>query len=85
MDLILWLMAALGACFFVYLLYTGQFKWLLGVVRNMALGIVGMLGLNALLSGIGLTVGVNAITAIVVGLLGIPGFLFLYAARLLVG
>jgi len=85
MDPIIWLMVALGLGFFVYLLYTGQFKWLLGVVRNMALGIVGILGLNVLLSGMGLTVGVNAITALVVGLLGLPGFLFLYAAQFLVG
>jgi len=78
-------MAALGLGFFVYLLYTGQFKWLLGVVRNMVLGIVGILGLNVLLSGMGLAVGVNAITVLVVGLLGLPGFLFLYAAQFLVG
>ena len=85
MNPIVWLTVALGAGFFVYLLYTGQFKWLLGVVRNMALGIVGILGLNVLLSGIGLAVGVNAITALIVGLLGLPGFLFLYAARFLLG
>ena len=85
MDPIIWLMAALGLGFFVYLLYTGQFKWLLGVVRNMVLGIVGILGLNVLLSGMGLAVGVNAITVLVVGLLGLPGFLFLYAAQFLVG
>ena len=85
MDPIIWLMAAFGIGFFVYLLYTGQFKWLFGVLRNMALGIVGILGLNVLLSGIGLAVGVNVITVLVVGLLGLPGFLFLYAAQFFVG
>jgi len=70
MDPILWLMGVLGVGFFIYLLYTGQFKWLFGVVRNMALGIIGILGMNVLLSGVGLVVGVNAITVLVVGLLG---------------
>jgi len=81
----MWLLFALGAMFFVYLLYTGQFKWLLGVVRNMVLGVAAMLGLNVLLAGVGLAVGINAVTALVVGLLGIPGILLLYAARVIVG
>jgi len=85
MEPIIWLMMAVCACFLAYLLYTRQFKWLIGVVRNMALGIVGILGLNALLSGIGIAVGINAITALIVGLLGLPGLMFLYAARFLVG
>ena len=85
MSPVMWLLAALGVGFFAYLLYTGQFKWMLGVVRNMALGVLAILGANALLVGVGLSVGVNAITALVVGLLGIPGFLFLYAAQMLVG
>jgi len=85
MDPIMWLIVALGLGFFVYLIYSGQFKWLLGVVRNMMLGIVGILGLNMLLSGVGLVVGVNAVTALVVGLLGLPGLLFLYVAQFLVG
>jgi len=78
-------MMAVCACFLAYLAYTGQFKWLLGVVRNMALGIIGMLGLNLVLSGMGVAVGVNAVTALIVGLLGLPGLLLLYAARFLVG
>jgi len=84
MDIIIWAMIAFGLVFFAYLLYTGQFRWLFGVVRNMVLGVVGILGLNILLSGMGLAVGVNIITVLVVGLLGIPGFLFLYAAQLIV-
>jgi len=64
-------------------MYTGQFKWLVGVVRNMALGIIGILGINTLLSSMGVAVGVNAITILSIGLLGIPGLLLLYATQLL--
>ena len=85
MDPIVWLMLAVGAIFLVYLLYTGQFKWLVSIIRNIVLGIMGILGLNTLLAGVGIAVGVNAITALIIGLLGVPGFLLLYAAQVLVG
>ena len=85
MDSFMWLMLALGAGFLAYLLYTRQFGWLLRVVRNMALGVAGMLVFNLMLAGMGLSVGINAITALVVGLLGAPGFLLLYAAQMMIG
>jgi len=85
MGSFMWLMVALGAGFLAYLLYTRQFGWLLRVVRNMALGIAGILIFNSMLGGFGLSVGINAVTALVVGLLGAPGFLLLYAAQMMVG
>jgi len=85
MDSIMWLMLALGAGFLAYLLYTRQFGWLVRVVRNMALGVAGMLVFNLMLNGFGLSVGINAVTALVVGLLGAPGFMMLYAAQMMIG
>jgi len=85
MDGLMWLMAALGIGFLAYLLYTRQFRWLFSVARNMAVGIAGMLVLNLLLGNMGLTVGINAATALVIGLLGAPGFLLLYASQMLIG
>ena len=85
MDSFMWLMAALGIGFLAYLLYTRQFGWVMRVVRNMGLGVAGMLLFNFLLSGFGLSVGINAVTALVVGLLGAPGFLLLYAAQMIIG
>ena len=85
MDSFMWLMAALGIGFFAYLLYTRQFGWVVRVIRNMAFGVVGILIFNFLLSGFGLSVGINAVTALVVGLLGAPGFLLLYAAQMMIG
>jgi len=80
----MWLFLAFGFGFFAYLMYTRQFKWLLGVVRNLALGVVGILIFNFLFSSMELAVGVNPITALTVGLLGAPGFLLLYATQMLV-
>jgi inhibitor of the pro-sigma K processing machinery len=85
MDLIMWVILGLCLCFVAFLLITRQFKWLLRVIRNMALGAAGIFAANALLVGTGLAVGVNVITALVVGVLGLPGFMMLYLAQLLVG
>lgn len=83
MDPVLILLIVLGIGFAGYLLYSGQFRWVFGVVRNMFLGIGAIFGINFILPS--MAVGVNAVTAIIVGLLGLPGFLLLYAARLLAG
>ena len=83
MDIFFWLLPALGVAFAAYLLYTRQFKWLIGVARNAGLGIVGILLLNFAFAGFGLAVGINALTVLVVGVLGAPGFLLLYATALL--
>jgi len=84
MDAIMWLILALGLGFFAYLLYTRQFKWLVSVARNMTLGVIGLLLFNYLFSGMELAVGINAVTTLVIGLLGAPGFLLLYATQMLV-
>jgi len=81
----MWLMLALGAGFLAYLLYTRQFGWLLRVIRNMAVGVAGILVFNMMLTGFGLSVGINAVTALIVGLLGAPGFMLLYAAQMMIG
>ena len=81
----MWLMLALGAGFLAYLLYSRQFGWLLRVGRNMAFGVAGMLLFNFILTSFDLSVGINAITALVVGLLGAPGFLLLYATQMMIG
>jgi len=85
MDSIMWLMLALGAGFLAYLLYTRQFGWFLRVLRNMAIGVAGMLVFNLMLGGFGLSVGINVVTALIVGLLGAPGFMMLYAAQMMIG
>ena len=85
MDNFMWLIIAVGVGFFAYLLYTRQFMWLFGVMRNMLLGVGGILAFNFVLAGLCIAVGINAVTALVVGLLGVPGFLLLYASQVLIG
>ncbi|MCL2578297.1 MAG: pro-sigmaK processing inhibitor BofA family protein [Defluviitaleaceae bacterium] len=82
MDSIVWILLGFG--FLSYLMYTHQIKWLLGVARDSACGTVGLLLFNIVFSGFGLAVGVNALTVLVVGVLGAPGFVLLYATQMLV-
>jgi inhibitor of the pro-sigma K processing machinery len=77
------LILAAGACFLGYLLYTRQFKWLGGVIRNAVLGVAGILALNTVLAPMGVAVGVNALTAFIVGILGLPGLMLLYVGRIM--
>jgi pro-sigmaK processing inhibitor BofA len=84
MDSFVWLLVALGVGFVAYLLYTRQVKWLMGVAGNAACGVAGLLLFNFAFSGFGLAVGINAVTVLVVGVLGAPGLLLLYATQLLV-
>ena len=83
MDLLIWLILACIIGFFGYVLYTRQGKWLLSVVRNMVLGTIGILVLNFLLIDAGVTIGINLITTMIVGLLGVPGFFLLFATQIL--
>jgi hypothetical protein len=75
------LLLTAGVCFVGYLLYTRQFKWLFGFARSAFLGAVGILAANTLLIPAGIAVGVNAMTLFIVGILGLPGLLLLYAAQ----
>jgi len=85
MDTITWVLLFLCLGFVAVLAYTRQFPWLLKVGRNMILGAGGMLAANAALTTLGVAVGVNVITMLVVGVLGVPGFLMLYLASVMVG
>lgn len=56
-------------------------EWLLNLVMRSILGTVGIYFINMVLGflGISLGVGINAVTVLTSGILGIPGLLALYA------
>ena len=82
MNSYVWLLLAL--VFAGVIIYTRQLNWVAGVAKNSAIGVFGLLLFNFLFSGFGLAVGVNIVTTLVIGVLGAPGFLLLYAAQMLV-
>jgi hypothetical protein len=76
------ILLALAGAFVSYLIYSRQTKWFVGVARNSVCGIGGLLLFNFAFPSI--AVGINAVTVLIVGVLGVPGFFLLYATRLLV-
>lgn len=59
-------------------------EWLLNVAMRSILGTIAMYFANGALAsmGIGLQVGINAVTILTTGILGIPGILALYGIGL---
>lgn len=59
----------------------GKIEWLINLVMRSVLGAIGIYFTNAFLAamGISLGVGLNALTILTSGILGIPGFFALYA------
>ena len=57
-----------------------KLEWLLTVVMRSVLGTIAIYFINSLLAalGISLGVGINAVTVLTAGILGIPGLLALY-------
>lgn len=71
-----------GACVLVLLIgaVRGRMEWLLNVVMRGILGTVAMYFINSTLASIGiyLGVGINAVTVLTSGILGLPGLMALY-------
>lgn len=81
-QLIVWMI--IGCIFFIlYVVFSHQFHALFKVFLRGAAGCAGFVLCNAIFSPFGLSVGVNLLTAFVVGVLGVPGFVTLYAAQFL--
>ena len=53
------------------------FKWLLRILVNSVLGGLMLFGLNALFAGWGVAIALNLWTALVAGILGVPGIILL--------
>lgn len=60
-------------------------KFILRLVLNTLLGGLVLIILNTFGGRIGIQIGVNPLTALIAGLLGLPGVLLLIAAKLIFG
>ncbi len=66
-----------------YRLFPRLWRWLVRMLTNSALAVVGIFLWNQWALGRGLAVGLNPVTALVVGVLGVPGFALVLAVRVL--
>ena len=82
---IILMMIAVCACFLLAFIFHKQLKYVLRFLLKSGAGTLGIFSINALFSFIGfnLSIGINFMTLLIVGILGIPGFLTLYIAGLL--
>jgi len=74
------IMYMIGICIFfaIIIFFSDKFKTMGKFIFNGAIGSVGIYIINTLFASFGLYVGINLITFIVAGLLGIPGIISLY-------
>ena len=79
-QFILWAIAAF-VIIIGFMFFGRQLKAVGRFLLRSAVGAAAMLGVNLALAPMGLGVGVNLLTAFVVGVLGIPGFVSLYILK----
>ncbi len=74
------IMYMIGICllFVLFIFFSEKFKVFGKFIFNGVIGSVGIYIINYIFSSIGLFVGINVVTFIVVGVLGIPGIISLY-------
>ena len=85
-QVITWMIAGCAAFILLFFFYKVFVKIIKFLIKGVAWGI-GFLVCNTLLSmaGIGAAVGINAVTVLIAAFLGIPGFIMLYAAQIVLG
>jgi len=81
-DIIMMMIAACVALV-ILMLFSSPMRAFARVALNGTLGTIGILAANVFLAPLGLFVGVNILTVLAVGLLGLPGFVMLYVASLM--
>ncbi len=64
----------LAAVLIAIKLFTAQIRWVLKIIINIVLGFISLLLFNLVGMSVGITVGVNLLNSIIIGLLGLPGF-----------
>ena len=84
-QVIMWMIAGCAAFVILLFFYKVFFKVFKFALKG-AIGGLGFLACNTLLSmaGIGAAVGVNIVTVLIAAFLGIPGFIMLYAAQFII-
>lgn len=79
MDGIIWLILGLVVAFIAFKIVKGSIKLLInGIVGVVVLWIVNFFG-----ASIGITIGINIVTALVAGIFGIPGVIVMVILNLL--
>lgn len=79
---IVMLLAVILLFILVLRLIFGSIKKIVGLLINSVLGAVGLLIVNYFGASFGVTIGINLFTALIAGVFGIPGVIFLIIFQL---
>ena len=74
----IYIMIAICVVFMAVILFAKPLKMLLKMSAQAAAGMAAAYILNFILSPLSLSIGINSLNALVVGILGLPGLLSLY-------
>ena len=77
MEVILYFLIAIVGMVIVVKIFSWPLKILGKLILNGALGVLLLLLVNFVGESIGITIAINAITALIAGFLGVPGVIFL--------
>ncbi len=66
-----------------FMAFTEQVRFILKIIVQGIIGGALIFIANLLLTPTGISVGVNIFTTLIVGILGVPGFIAIYIARLI--
>jgi len=77
----IFLMAVACLVFIGLLIFVKPIKMILRILIQGIIGCAGIFAANLIMAAFGAAVGVNLMTAFIVGVLGLPGFVLLYAAQ----
>ncbi len=82
-EAVIYLMVGCLTLFALVIMFGKPIKAVIMLVFRSIIGAAAIFAADFLLSPIGLSVGINLFTAFVTGILGIPGFIMLYALTLI--
>lgn len=76
-QIIIWLIICC-LCLIVFMMFSKPIKIALKVLMNSAIGCFVLFLTNFLLTPLSIQIGINIYTALIIGILGLPGFISLY-------
>jgi inhibitor of the pro-sigma K processing machinery len=79
---ILYFILALVGIYIVVKLFSWPLKMLIKLLINGVLGVILLLLVNFVGQGFGISLGINAVTALIAGFFGVPGVIFLIVLKL---
>lgn len=83
MDWLLFALVGLVLLVVVVKIFSWPLKMLLKLLANGILGVILLVIFNLIGGNFGITIGINAVTALIAGFCGIPGVIFLVIFKLI--